>query len=224
MKLILTLMTTLLSLAVNHMHASHRPWEHWDKDNVSQSIDAYWLSSELEIVHRHKLAALTKNWVLPGERFLEIGCGSGLVYNVLVPDVIPNESYLGVDNSDTMLDIAMHRFPEGSFAKDDLYALSFPDNSFDLVVAYEVFGHLGDIKKPIQEMFRTTSRAMMFTVWTGPETTIGHELWEDAVFIHTTFAHQDVMNAIERALGTNHYEVYTESVAEGNTAYIIYKK
>jgi ubiquinone/menaquinone biosynthesis C-methylase UbiE len=223
MKLILTLMTMILSLAANHMHASNRPWEQWNGNNVSQTIDAFWLSSEREIEHRNKLAALTSNWVLPNDRFLEIGCGSGLVYNVLVPDVIPNELYLGVDITDTMLDIARNRFPEGSFAKDDLYDLSFPDNSFDLVVAYEVFGHIGHIKKPIQEMYRTTSRAMIFTVWTGPETKIGHELWENTVFMHTTFTHQDVMNTIESALGNERYEVYTESITEGNTAYIIYK-
>ena len=113
------------------------------------------------------LAALVKKWALPNDRFLEIGCGSGLVYNQLVPEILQNHAYIGVDISQTMLAIAMRRFKDAVFIKDDLYALSFPDHSFEIVAAFEVFGHLGDIEQPIREMFRTTSRLMIFTVWTG---------------------------------------------------------
>lgn len=219
----LTLVSTFLIFTVNSAQASDREWEQWDKDNVSQIIDNFWLSSYEELEHRKKLSALTKQWIFQNDHLLEIGCGSGLVYNALVPDVLPNHAYVGIDISETMLDIATKRYPNGMFKKDDLYALSFPDNSFEMVVAFEVFGHLPDISKPIKEMFRTSSRTIIFTVWTGPSTKLEQEVIENAVFIHTTFSHIDVVKAINTALETEFYYLHTQQLPGNKTAYIIHK-
>ena len=212
-----------LLILATFLHASGRDWEQWDKGNVSEVIDAYWTASKEELEHRKILAALTQKWFLPDGRFLEIGCGSGLVYHALVPAIFPNQAYVGVDISQTMLDIATKRFSEGVFVKDDVYALSFPDNAFEVVAAFEVFGHLGDIQKPIGEMFRVASRRVIFTVWTASKTRVEQEVIQDAVFIHTTFSHEDVMQAIENALESKSYDVHTEPLSKGTVAYIIQK-
>lgn len=223
MKLVLTLIAACLIFVANGLSATPRYWEQWDKDDVSQIIDTYWLASKDEIEHRKALAVLTKQWALPYDRFLEIGCGSGLVYNQLVPAILPNSSYVGVDISENMLDIATKRYPEGIFIKDDLYALSFADNSFEIVAAFEVFGHIGDIEKPIMEMFRTTSRLMIFTVWSGDKTKIGQEVINHTAFIHMTYSQEDIMKAIDNALKDKPHTVYTQPLSEDKIAYIIRK-
>lgn len=200
-----------------------RSWELWDKNHVSNTIDTYWLSSPEEMEHRNTLAKLTQAWLLPNDRFLEIGCGSGLVYNSLVPAILSNHAYTGVDISEKMLAIASKRFPEGVFMKDDLYGLSFPDNSFEVVAAFEVFGHIDEIETPIREMFRTTSRTMIFTVWTGPQTKMEQEIIDNIVFRHKTFANADVVKSVERALEGTNYKLQTETLPGGKMAYIIQK-
>jgi SAM-dependent methyltransferase len=214
------ILSCLLSLTTDSFS---RDWEQWDRGRVAEVIDAYWLASPNEIDHRKALAALVKQWILPNERFLEIGCGSGLVYKQLVPSVLPNFAYVGIDNSKAMLNLAHARSPEGNFFKDDLYGLSFPDNFFEVTAAFEVFGHIDDIEKPIAEMFRTASRLMIFTVWTGPNTKVEQENIESSVFIRTTFSLRDVLSAIERALRLKPYAVHVHLLSHDKTAFIIDK-
>lgn len=201
----------------------YRDWEQWDRQGVAQIIDSYWLASQDEVDHRKRLAALVKQWALPRDRFLEAGCGSGLIYNQLVPAILPNSSYTGVDISETMLEIAKNRFKEGTFVKGDLYDLPFSDNSFDIVAAFEVFGHIGDIEKPILEMFRTASRVMIFTAWTALEPKMELEIIGDSVFLHNIFSHENIMKAIEKALNSKLYKIATQPISSRITAYIIQK-
>jgi ubiquinone/menaquinone biosynthesis C-methylase UbiE len=197
-----------------------RDWELWDQGCVAQVIDAYWLGSKEEIEHRKKLALFLKEWALPNDKILEVGCGSGLIYSELAASF---KGYVGVDISEKMLEIATRRFPEALFMKGDLYNLSFLDSSFEITVAFEVFGHINGIEKPIREMFRTSSRLAIFTVWTAPKTKFEREIIEDAVFIRNTFSHDDVMKAIESALKDQRYTVATRPISYDKTAYTIRK-
>lgn len=223
MRHLLTRMAGRLLSKQKSKYSPVRHWEQWDKENIAQVIDGYWLASDMELAHREALARLVQQWILVGDRFLEIGCGTGLVYNRLVPDILPNDSYVGVDISKSMLSIANQRFSQGNFFENDLYALTFPDNSFDMVVAFEVFGHIPSIEKPIAEMFRVTTRLFIFTVWTGDNTITEEEVIRDAVFIHTTYSEQDVLKSIHCALKDMSYSVHTQSLVGGKLAYIIEK-
>ncbi len=216
-------MIRILASLLSITNVSNRDWEQWDRGHVAEIIDTYWLKSQNEIAHREDLAALVKQWVMPDDRLLEIGSGSGLVYNQLVPHILSNHAYVGIDISESMLNIAHNRFPEGNFFKDDLYSLSFPDNSFELTCAFEVFGHINGIEKPIVEMFRVSSRFMIFTVWTGLETKAEQECIENSVFIRTIFSEADVVSAIENALKFKPHVVYTHPLSNDKTAFIIQK-
>lgn len=217
------LLTMLVLFANNVLVCAERDWEKWDKEDISQIIDDYWRSSSVEIEHRKTLAVFTKQYILPNEKLLEVGCGSGLVYNELVPDILSNDAYMGVDVSEKMLDIARNRYVEGHFVKDDLYGLSFPDNSYDIAVAFEVFGHIDDIKKPIQELFRTASRLIIFTVWIGPQTKIEQEVIGNAQFFHKIFTIDDMLDSIHDALDTQSYNVDVQMLSENIAAFLIYK-
>ena len=181
-----------------------RDWENWQKDDVAEVIHNYWIHSSEEVNHRQALAQLVKSLYLPNERFLEAGCGSGLVYKELVPNIMDNTCYLGIDITQKMLSIAHGDYPNGAFFQDDLYNLSFEDNSIEIVAAFEVLGHLRHIEIPLREMMRVASRLVVFTVWTGGSTQVTEERFRNSQFIHTTFSHADIMQAIENAANRDH--------------------
>jgi ubiquinone/menaquinone biosynthesis C-methylase UbiE len=49
---------------------------------------------------------------------------------------------VGLDQSESMLNIARNRVPEGSFVQGDAFSLPFPDSSFDRVLIGHFYGHL----------------------------------------------------------------------------------
>ena len=188
--------TTLVAASSLSASSEQRDWENWKDGDVSEIIHEYWLHSDSELNHRKILAQLVDEIYFPGQRFLEAGCGSGLVYRELIPKVMSNACYTGIDITSKMLAIAHRDYPEGTFLKDDLYQLSFEDKSFEIVAAFEVLGHIRDIKVPIEEMVRVASRKVIFTVWTSDSTLITEERFRNSKFIHTAFSHEDIMGII----------------------------
>lgn len=73
-----------------------------------------------------------------GSDVLELGCGSGTAAAILAD----GRTYTGVDISAGQLALARGRLPKKTFVQDDLTAISFPDGSFDAVVAFYVFNHV----------------------------------------------------------------------------------
>jgi ubiquinone/menaquinone biosynthesis C-methylase UbiE len=74
---------------------------------------------------------------LPGERMLDVGCGTGWLTRRLSGSLLA-----AVDRSAAMLALARERLPHAVLAVADLAALPFLDGSFDLVFASHVYGHL----------------------------------------------------------------------------------
>jgi ubiquinone/menaquinone biosynthesis C-methylase UbiE len=73
-----------------------------------------------------------------GSDVLELGCGSGTAAAILAE----GRSYTGVDLSAGQLSLARRRLPKVTFLQADLTSISFPDGSFDAVVALYVFNHV----------------------------------------------------------------------------------
>lgn len=206
-----------------------REWEKWDKEGVAEYIHDYWLRdpSGLEDSHREILARLVGSYVpSPEESLLEVGCGTGLVYGKLVPAVINNASYTGVDTSVEMLRIARSIYPEGRFLSGDAFGLKFSDNSFDIVVAFEVLGHIPDIHAPIAEMIRVARKLVVFTVWVSPtdKTQNRDEAIRSEMFLHRIYAHDDVIKAIRGATGGNQLGIEVRTLSGGTWAYVVCKQ
>ncbi len=94
----------------------------------------------------------------PGDDVLDVGCGPGTISASLARLVDPGH-VRGIDISSDVIDIARSTHEDLglanlSFAVDDVYALSSPDASFDVVFAHQVLQHLSDPIAALGEMRR----------------------------------------------------------------------
>jgi demethylmenaquinone methyltransferase/2-methoxy-6-polyprenyl-1,4-benzoquinol methylase len=73
---------------------------------------------------------------LPPARTLDVACGTGWLTQHLPGEIV------GVDASESMLEIARERVPNGKFVVGDALSLPFADDSFDRVLTGHFYGHL----------------------------------------------------------------------------------
>jgi|CXWL01.1.fsa_nt_gi ubiquinone/menaquinone biosynthesis C-methylase UbiE len=180
-------------------------WQHWDEPGVADWIESYWQGSLHESAQRQVVANLCAR--LLGSRttsFLEVGCGTGLVYERLVPTLLEADSYTGVDISERMLAFAHAKFPQGRFLKGSGYELAFPDRNFEVAAAFEVVIHVPDLGGFVRELYRVARRMAVFSVWVSPREALedGRTQICGTTFINRRFSHEYVMSEIRRALPT----------------------
>lgn len=85
-------------------------------------------------------------------RVLDLGCGHGaLTYRFLS---IPGINLTGVDLSPAMIDLAKKAHPNADFLVDDIEALSFEENIFDVVFCNGVLHHLPCLDMGLKEVRR----------------------------------------------------------------------
>jgi ubiquinone/menaquinone biosynthesis C-methylase UbiE len=100
--------------------------------------------------------------VAPGERVLDVGCGSGAVTRTLARRVAPGGRAVGVDTSAALLKVAREFADQAGlgatieFKEGDCRALPFPDASFEAVVAATTLSHVPDVGRALAEMVRVT--------------------------------------------------------------------
>jgi len=73
---------------------------------------------------------------LPPARVLDIACGTGWLTQHLAGEIV------GLDASESMLEIARVRVPDGEFVVGDAFSLPFADGSFDRLLTGHFYGHL----------------------------------------------------------------------------------
>ena len=110
-------------------------------------------------------AELRQTWldysgVRPGDCVLDVGCGTGVVTRDLAQRVGRQGRVVGIDPSTRLIEKALRRAEEEGlkdrieFRCADGAALPFSDESFDLVVASAVFGHVPNGMEVLKEMVR----------------------------------------------------------------------
>jgi ubiquinone/menaquinone biosynthesis C-methylase UbiE len=96
----------------------------------------------------------------PGLALLDVGCGPGTITADLAARVAPGR-VVGLDRSEEPLDqarqsAAQRGLTNVSYVVGDVYALDFPDATFDVVHAHQVLQHLVDPVAALREMARVT--------------------------------------------------------------------
>ena len=94
----------------------------------------------------------------PDARVLDVGCGPGTITADLAA-LVPDGHVTGIDAAEGVLDNARAEAEQrGSgnvtFETGNVYQLSYPDDSFDVVHAHQVLQHLSDPVAALAEMRR----------------------------------------------------------------------
>ncbi|MEW9530150.1 class I SAM-dependent methyltransferase [Microbispora sp. NPDC049125] len=116
-------------------------------------VDIALLGRRREIFTR--LAAMSG--ARPGDRVLDVGCGTGYLSQILAPVVGAAGQVTGVDPSVPMIDYARRRAPGNcSYMVGEGQALDLPDASFDVVVTSLAVHHVPSAERgaALREMFR----------------------------------------------------------------------
>jgi ubiquinone/menaquinone biosynthesis C-methylase UbiE len=99
--------------------------------------------------------------IAPGERVLEVGCGSGVVLRDLARRVAPHGRAVGLDPSPGLLAVARELADQAGLGglvelrEGDVRALPFEDGAFDAILAVTALVHVPEVERAIPELVRT---------------------------------------------------------------------
>jgi SAM-dependent methyltransferase len=112
--------------------------------------------------HKWRTAENSAAYLLPhlaqDAKVLDVGCGPGTITADLA-DRVPQGHVTGIDFAQEIIEQAKQTVGGRTnldFATGDVYALDYPDGSFDVVHAHQVLQHLGDPVRALREMRRVT--------------------------------------------------------------------
>jgi len=112
--------------------------------------------------------AIRRVGVSPGQRVLDIGCGTGVFLRLVAEHgAVP----FGLDASQALLEIARERVPEADLRVGEMEQLPYDDDSFDLVTGFNSFFFAADLVAALREAGRVakTDAPVVIQVWGPPE-------------------------------------------------------
>lgn len=142
-------------------------------------------ASAAEIYEQFFVPALFGQWatvmvdaagVGPGDRVLDVGCGTGVVARAAVDRVGPAGSVTGVDLNDGMLTVAAASHPDIAWRQGPAEHLPFEDGAFDRVVSQFVLMFLESTDQALSEMRRVLAPggSVALATWSNIEESPGY--------------------------------------------------
>ncbi|MEA2031676.1 MAG: class I SAM-dependent methyltransferase [candidate division Zixibacteria bacterium] len=104
--------------------------------------------------------------VAQGMDILDLGCGTGVLFDLLRRRVTDTGSIIGVDFSLEMTRLAHRNFPFANVnvVRTDALMLPFADSTFDMAVVFAAFPHFTDQQKAIDEVHRVLKNKASFFI------------------------------------------------------------
>ena len=122
---------------------------------------------------KHRLYILDKLKELGVVTLLDVGCGTGPIYDLIVnpPEVEGRwdniHKYKGTDYSWRMIETAKRLFPYGNFEVQDARKMNESDNSWDCVLLMHCLDHLDNYQDAIAEAVRVSRKYIAIIFWRG---------------------------------------------------------
>jgi ubiquinone/menaquinone biosynthesis C-methylase UbiE len=120
--------------------------------------------------------------VRPGQRALDVGCGSGALV-VALAVILGEDNVAGVDPSEPFVEAARAKVPGARLAVASAESLPFEDGTFDATLSQLVVNFLSDPEAGLREMARVTRAGGVVAgcVWDyGGGMTMLRSFWEAA--------------------------------------------
>jgi SAM-dependent methyltransferase len=92
--------------------------------------------------------------VAPGDRVLDVGCGTGVLARAAADRVAAEDRVTGLDRNAGMLAVARRLRPHIDWREGDASQLPFPDSSYDVVMSQFALMYFPDRVAALQEMRR----------------------------------------------------------------------
>jgi ubiquinone/menaquinone biosynthesis C-methylase UbiE len=130
--------------------------------------------------------------VRPGERVLDVGCGTGPLGARLV-EIVGPENVCAVDPSSEAIAVCGERLPGIEARVASAEALPYEEGAFDATLAQLVVGLMADAEQGAREMRRVTRRGgrLATCVWDfGGGMTVLRTFWDAAASINPPAARQ----------------------------------
>lgn len=160
----------------------------FEKSEIANEYDAYYQTEQGKEIDEIEKAAILKHLqnIPVNSNFLEVGCGTGHWTEAFAN---LGFSVTALDISDAMLDVArVKNIIHASFIKGDALNLSFPNDSFDVVVSVTMLEFTQNAKAAIDEMFRVLKKnGLLILGCLNNESVLGKTKDNDPVFQHANF-------------------------------------
>lgn len=103
---------------------------------------------------------------------LDAGCGSGLFSHIAISK---GAEVIGVDAASGLLEVARKRNPANIFLEEDLEALPFASDSFNVVTGFNSFQYAGNFTAALTEAKRVLKDGgkLVVCIWDKPEMSDG---------------------------------------------------
>lgn len=140
------------------MHDKHQEFF----DSLADEWDLMFTAEDLE-----RLTHVVYGLDLPeGMDILDLGCGTGILFDMLRRKVGASGSVTGIDFSYEMAQKA-HRnfpFPNVNVIDADAISLPFADSSFDMAIAFSAFPHFSNQQRALEETHRVLKDKSLFVI------------------------------------------------------------
>ncbi|MGH3834819.1 MAG: class I SAM-dependent methyltransferase [Pseudonocardiaceae bacterium] len=93
----------------------------------------------------------------PGQRLLDVACGTGIAARTAADLVAPNGKVIGLDLNEAMLTVARRIRPDIEYHQGDAAALPFPGGSFDTALCQMALMFFPDRRTALREMGRVVT-------------------------------------------------------------------